>query len=181
MAAKHERERAVDEKLRQQEADRRQHAELLEQRRLQRERDDEERRRKDAEDDARVAREQREMLLKYEREQAAREPKIGVATAAQVVSSCSGCGRRRLPEVRRRRNCRSALLEWRRRRRRARTRRLRQSCRSGPPGCSRPRARAHKEETPVAQSCRLAPRRWRPPAAARARETPGRRRRPRPS
>ena len=43
MAAKHERERAVDEKLRQQEADRRQHAELLEQRRLQRERDDEER------------------------------------------------------------------------------------------------------------------------------------------
>ena len=43
--------------------------------------------RKDAEDDARVAREQREMLLKYEREQAAREPKMGVATAAQVVSS----------------------------------------------------------------------------------------------
>jgi hypothetical protein len=87
MAAKHERERAVDEKLRQQEADRRQHAELLEQRRLQRERDEDERRRKDAEDDARVAREQREMLLKYEREQAAREPKIGVATAAQVVTS----------------------------------------------------------------------------------------------
>ncbi|CAH0373489.1 unnamed protein product [Pelagomonas calceolata] len=89
MARKHERERAVDEKLRQQEADRRQHAELLEQRRLQRERDDEERRRKDAEDDARVAREQREMLLKYEAEQARREePKtMGVATAAQVVTS----------------------------------------------------------------------------------------------
>ena len=91
MEAKHAGEAAADEKLRQREAQAKADAARLEQRKIQRDRDEAERKKKDAEDDARVAREQRELQLKYENDRRRTPPpaKMGMASAAKVVSSIS--------------------------------------------------------------------------------------------